>query len=227
MPVLVDRDPPGADPIVILNPARSMVARPRRPAASGREESCAASTKSRSGSSGRWPIRDQSSAECGHFRRGSARVEATRAMPWRGSPTQANRLYGGLEQPAYRSRYVAGGHIAHAYPWTVGWKAQGQDIEICTSSSAGSRRSVSGGQAGDRRSRPIGCRLEKRLSCWRSRRGSAASCTTSARSRCPPRSRATGLAARAAAKPGVPARRPGRPARTAAGGTGRLFLAHP
>src|SRR5438874_1649588 len=46
---------------------------------------------------------------------------------------EANRLYGVLNNRVYRSRYLAGDEYTIAdmisSPWTVNWKAQGQDIE--------------------------------------------------------------------------------------------------
>jgi GST-like protein len=44
-----------------------------------------------------------------------------------------NRLYGVLNNRLYDRRYLAGDEYTIAdmisYPWTVGWAAQGQDIE--------------------------------------------------------------------------------------------------
>ena len=46
---------------------------------------------------------------------------------------EVNRLYGVLNNRLYESRYLAGDEYTIAdmisYPWTVNWKAQGQDIE--------------------------------------------------------------------------------------------------
>ncbi len=46
---------------------------------------------------------------------------------------EANRLYGVLNQRLYDRRYLAGDEYSIAdmisYPWTVGWQAQGQDID--------------------------------------------------------------------------------------------------
>jgi len=45
---------------------------------------------------------------------------------------EANRLYGVLNNRLYDRRYIAGDDYTIAdmisYPWTVNWKAQGQDI---------------------------------------------------------------------------------------------------
>ena len=46
---------------------------------------------------------------------------------------EANRLYGVLNNRLYDRPYLAGNEYTVAdmiaYPWTVNWKAQGQDIE--------------------------------------------------------------------------------------------------
>ena len=46
---------------------------------------------------------------------------------------EVNRLYGVLNNRLYESQYLAGDEYTIAdmicYPWTVNWKAQGQDIE--------------------------------------------------------------------------------------------------
>jgi len=70
--------------------------------------------------------------ECGHFRRlGEKQGDQTYAV--RRFTDEANRLYGVLNNRLYKSRYVAGDEYTIAdmisYPWTVNWKAQGQDIE--------------------------------------------------------------------------------------------------
>ena len=70
--------------------------------------------------------------ECGHFRRlGESRGDQSYAVAR--FTDEANRLYGVLNNRLYRSRYLAGEEYTIAdmicYPWTVGWKAQGQDID--------------------------------------------------------------------------------------------------
>jgi GST-like protein len=70
--------------------------------------------------------------ECGHFRRaGPEAGDLTYAI--NRFTDEANRLYGVLNNRFYKSRYVAGDEYTIAdmisYPWTVNWKAQGQDIE--------------------------------------------------------------------------------------------------
>jgi GST-like protein len=70
--------------------------------------------------------------ECGHFRRlGDKQGDQSYAV--RRFTDEANRLYGVLNNRLYKSRYVAGDEYTIAdmicYPWTVNWKAQGQDID--------------------------------------------------------------------------------------------------
>lgn len=69
--------------------------------------------------------------ECGHFRRlGDTQGDQSYAV--RRFTDEANRLYGVLNNRLYDRRYLAGDEYTIAdmisYPWTVGWKSQGQDI---------------------------------------------------------------------------------------------------
>jgi GST-like protein len=69
--------------------------------------------------------------ECGHFRRLGDR-EGDQSYAVRRFTDEANRLYGVLNNRLYDRRYIAGDEYTVAdmicYPWTVGWKAQGQEI---------------------------------------------------------------------------------------------------
>jgi GSH-dependent disulfide-bond oxidoreductase len=70
--------------------------------------------------------------ECGHFRRlGDREGDQTYAV--RRFTDEANRLYGVLNNRLYDRRYLAGDEYTIAdmiaYPWTVNWKAQGQEID--------------------------------------------------------------------------------------------------
>jgi GST-like protein len=70
--------------------------------------------------------------ECGHFRRlGDTRGDQSYAV--RRFTDEANRLYGVLNNRLHSRRWLAGEEYSIAdmicYPWTVNWKAQGQDIE--------------------------------------------------------------------------------------------------
>ena len=69
--------------------------------------------------------------ECGHFRRLGDR-EGDQSYAVRRFTDEANRLYGVLNNRLYDRRYLAGDDYTIAdiicYPWSVGWEAQGQDI---------------------------------------------------------------------------------------------------
>jgi GSH-dependent disulfide-bond oxidoreductase len=70
--------------------------------------------------------------ECGHFRRAGPEA-GDLSYSIRRFTDEANRLYGVLNNRLHNHRYVAGDEYTIAdmicYPWTVNWKAQGQDIE--------------------------------------------------------------------------------------------------
>jgi GST-like protein len=70
--------------------------------------------------------------ECGHFRRlGESQGDQSYAV--RRFTDEANRLYGVLNNRLFDRRYLAAGEYTIAdmisYPWCVGWKNQGQDLE--------------------------------------------------------------------------------------------------
>ncbi|GLS28319.1 glutathione S-transferase [Mesorhizobium albiziae] len=69
--------------------------------------------------------------EAGHFRRLGDR-EGDQSYAVRRFTDEANRLYGVLNMQLRNRRYIAGDELTIAdiisYPWTVGWQAQGQDI---------------------------------------------------------------------------------------------------
>ena len=69
--------------------------------------------------------------ECGHFRRaGPDAGDLTYAIAR--FTDEANRLYGVINNRLYKNKYLCGDNYTIAdmisYPWTVNWKAQGQDI---------------------------------------------------------------------------------------------------
>lgn len=69
--------------------------------------------------------------ECGHFRRlGDKQGDQSYAV--RRFTDEANRLYGVLNMQLWKHRYLAGDEYSIAdmiaYPWSVNWKGQGQDI---------------------------------------------------------------------------------------------------
>jgi GST-like protein len=81
-----------------------------------------------------WQMANQGpkSGECGHFRRlGDAQGDQSYAV--RRFTDEVNRLFGVLNNRLYDRRYLAGDGYTIAdmisYPWSVNWKAQGQDIE--------------------------------------------------------------------------------------------------
>ncbi len=70
--------------------------------------------------------------EVGHFRRlGETQGDQTYAV--RRFTDEANRLYGVMNNQLYHHRYLSGSDYTIAdmasYPWCIGWKLQGQDIE--------------------------------------------------------------------------------------------------
>jgi GST-like protein len=80
-----------------------------------------------------WQMANQGpkTGECGHFRRlGDTQGDQTYAV--RRFTDEVNRIYGVLNNRLYDRRYLAGDEYTIAdmisYPWTVGWEAQGQDI---------------------------------------------------------------------------------------------------
>jgi len=81
-----------------------------------------------------WQMANQGpkSGECGHFRRlGDAQGDQSYAV--RRFTDEVNRLFGVMNNRLYDRRYLTGDAYTIAdmisYPWTVNWKAQGQDIE--------------------------------------------------------------------------------------------------
>jgi GSH-dependent disulfide-bond oxidoreductase len=81
-----------------------------------------------------WQMANQGpkSGECGHFRRlGDGEGDQSYAV--RRFTDEVNRLFGVLNNRLYDRRYLIGDEYTIAdmisYPWTVNWKAQGQDID--------------------------------------------------------------------------------------------------
>jgi GST-like protein len=81
-----------------------------------------------------WQMANQGpkTGECGHFRRlGPEQGDQSYAI--RRFTDEVNRLYGVMNNRLYDRRYLAGDDYTIAdmisYPWTVGWKTQGQDID--------------------------------------------------------------------------------------------------
>ena len=81
-----------------------------------------------------WQMANQGpkTGENGHFRRlGDAQGDQSYALRRFGD--EVNRLYGVLNNRLYDRPWIAGDEYTIAdmicYPWTVGWKAQGENIE--------------------------------------------------------------------------------------------------
>jgi GST-like protein len=81
-----------------------------------------------------WQMANQGpkTGEAGHFRRlGSSQGDQSYAQ--RRFSDEVNRLYGVLDNRLYDRRYLTGDDYTIAdmisYPWTVGWKDQGENID--------------------------------------------------------------------------------------------------
>ncbi len=81
-----------------------------------------------------WQMANQGpkTGECGHFRR-LGDNQGYQSFAVRRFTDEVNRLYGVMNNRLYDRRYLAGDEYTIAdmicYPWCVGWKGQGQDIE--------------------------------------------------------------------------------------------------
>ena len=81
-----------------------------------------------------WQMANQGpkTGECGHFRRLEDR-EGDQSYAVRRFTDEVNRLYGVMNNCLFERPYLAGNEYSIAdmiaYPWTVGWESQGQDIE--------------------------------------------------------------------------------------------------
>jgi len=81
-----------------------------------------------------WQMANQGpkTGELGHFRR-LKDSQGDQSYAVRRFDNEVNRLYGVMNNRLFDRRYLAGDEYTIAdmisYPWTVGWEAQGQDIE--------------------------------------------------------------------------------------------------
>jgi GSH-dependent disulfide-bond oxidoreductase len=131
MPALVDRDPPGGgEPISVFESGAMMMYIAEKTAMFWPQDL-----------RGKydviqwvmWQMANQGpkTGECGHFRRLENR-EGDQTYAVTRFTDEVNRLYGILNNRLYESPYLAGDEYTIAdmiaYPWTVGWEAQGQDI---------------------------------------------------------------------------------------------------
>ena len=132
MPVLVDRAPKGGgEPIVVFESGAIMLYIAEK---LGKFYPQDVRTKYEVVEWLIWQMANQGPklGECGHFRRlGDKHGDQTYAV--RRFTDEANRLYGVLNNRLHDRPYLAGNEYTIAdmiaYPWTVGWKNQGQDIE--------------------------------------------------------------------------------------------------
>jgi GST-like protein len=132
MPVLVDRDPKdGGPPIGVFESGAIMMYIAEK---AGRFFPQDVRGKYEVTQWVMWQMANQGPkiGECGHFRRlGDKQGDQSYAV--RRFTDEANRLYGVLNNRLYDRRYLAGDEYTIAdmiaYPWTVNWQGQGQDIE--------------------------------------------------------------------------------------------------
>jgi GST-like protein len=131
MPALVDHDPPGGGaPIAVFESGAMMMYIAEK---EGRFFPQDPRGKAEVTQWVMWQMANQGpkTGECGHFRRlGDTRGDQSYAV--RRFTDEVNRLYGVLNNRLYDRPYLAGDDYTIAdmisYPWTVGWEAQGQDI---------------------------------------------------------------------------------------------------
>jgi len=132
MPAIVDRAPKGGgEPIAIFESGAIMLYLAEK---AGRFLPADARGKYEVIQWVMWQMANQGPklGEVGHFRRlGEAQGDQSYAV--RRFTDETNRLYGVMNNRLYDRRYLAGAEYTIAdmisYPWTIGWKAQGQDIE--------------------------------------------------------------------------------------------------
>ena len=132
MPVLVDHDPAGGgEPIAIFESGAIMMYVAEK---LGKFWPQQLRQKTEVTEWVIWQMANQGPklGECGHFRRlGDKQGDQSYAV--RRFTDEANRLYGVLNNRLAKHRYLAADQYTIAdmiaYPWTVGWKNQGQDIE--------------------------------------------------------------------------------------------------
>jgi GST-like protein len=132
MPVLVDRDPAGGgEPISVFESGAIMLYIAEK---LGKFYPQDIRGKNEVNQWLIWQMANQGPklGECGHFRRLGDK-QGDQAYAIRRFTDEANRLYGVLNNRLYDRPYLAGNEYTIAdmiaYPWTVNWKAQGQDIE--------------------------------------------------------------------------------------------------
>ena len=131
MPVLVDHDGPDGEPLTVFESGAIMLYLAEK---EGRFLPKALRPRTEVTQWVVWQMANQGpkSGECGHFRRlGDTRGDQSYAV--RRFTDEVNRLYGVLNNRLFDRPFIAGDEYTIAdmvaYPWTVNWKGQGQDIE--------------------------------------------------------------------------------------------------
>jgi GSH-dependent disulfide-bond oxidoreductase len=130
MPVLVDPDGPGGEPLTVFESGAIMLYLAEK---TGRFLPTDLRGRTEVTQWVIWQMANQGPklGECGHFRRlGDTKGDQSYAV--RRFTDEANRLYGVLNSRLYDRPFLAGDEYTVAdmiaYPWTVNWKGQGQDI---------------------------------------------------------------------------------------------------
>ena len=130
MPVLVDHDGPGGEPISVFESGAIMIYLAEK---TGRFMPADPRGRTEVMQWVIWQMANQGPklGECGHFRRlGETKGDQSYAV--RRFTDEANRLYGVLNNRLYDRPFLAGDEYTIAdmiaYPWTVNWNGQGQDI---------------------------------------------------------------------------------------------------
>lgn len=130
MPVLVDHDGPGGAPLAVFESGAIMLYLAER---AGRFLPTDIRGRTEVTQWVIWQMANQGPklGECGHFRRlGDTKGDQSYAV--RRFTDEANRLYGVLNNRLHDRPFLAGDDYTVAdmiaFPWTVNWKGQGQDI---------------------------------------------------------------------------------------------------
>jgi len=132
MPALLDDDPPdGGEPIALFESGAMMMYLAEK---AGRFYPQDLRGRHEVNQWLIWQMANQGpkTGESGHFRR-LGDSQGDQSYPLRRFTDEVNRLYGVLNWRLYDRRYLAGDDYTIAdmisYPWTVGWEAQGQQLE--------------------------------------------------------------------------------------------------
>lgn len=132
MPAMVDHDPPGGgEPVSVFESGAMMMYIAEK---AGRFWPDDLRGRYRVTEWVMWQMANQGpkTGELGHFKR-LEDSQGDQGYALRRFGDEVNRLYGVLNQRLYESPYLAGEEYTiadmTAYPWTVNWEAQGQDID--------------------------------------------------------------------------------------------------